>query len=439
MNSGTMNSGTMNSMDTTDSVESENDSAAVPVNELEGTPENSPKQARFTTVAARLGAAGWGFLVAIRALALLFIVSAIVIAPIVIFDEGSEVRSASILDAILDASTWGMLVINGIPPQLGAATFTLIPWGLAIATWLLLYYSARSLARRFTDNVPNTITSLLLFGIAYSGLVIAAAIVARSINVSFGLGYTIGVVLVMSVTSVAAALLTVYGHRIHLPELMRFILIRGLAAVFALFGVGALLVALSMIVNFADLMTLFSQLDPGYSGFLGITLLSIGYLPVLAVWALSYAVGAGISIGPDVMISPFIPVTAPTQLPPFPPLAILPEQASAGSWLLPVLVIAVGVVWGIGVSLRQSKENPLMRLVIAMAISIVAALLTMVVAVLSLGDLGDVRLVELGPTPTLVGSLTWLLLSVGMIPAAMIPARVFKRSRRRPQISVVSE
>lgn len=407
------------------------ESSATPEGDTSGRQNN----VRITAAASLLGAAGWGFLFAVRTLALLFITSAIVITPIVIFDTGSDIRSA----AILDASTWGMLVMNGIPPQLGAATFTLVPWGLAIATWLLLYYSARSVARRFIGNVLNTVIALLLFVFTYSGLVIAATIVARTTTVSFGLGYTVGVVLVMSVTSVAAALLNIYGHRIQIPELIRFIIIRGLAAVLALFGVGALLVALSMIAHFADLMTLFSQLDPGYSGFLGITLLSIGYLPVLAVWALSYVVGAGFSIGPDVVISPFIPVTAPTQLPPFPPLAILPEQAGAGSLLLPLLVISVGVVWGIGVSLRQSKENPLMRLVIAMAISIIAALLTMLVAVLSLGDLGDVRLVELGPTPTLVGSLTWLLLSVGMIPAAMIPARVFKRSRRRPQISVVSE
>lgn len=428
----------MNHMET---VESGSESGDVPVSEPPGSPDNEPESAsdhaRLKSAVARLGAGGWGFLLAMRTLALLFMTSAIVITPIVLFDSGSGsgLRSA----AILDASTWGMLVINGIPPQLGAATFTLIPWGLAIATWLLLFYSARALVRRFAGNVPNTTTSLLFFVIAYSGLVIAAAIVARSINISFGLGYTIGVVLVMSLSSVAAAVLNVYGRRIQLPELIRFIMIRGLAAVFALFGIGAFLVALSMMVNFADLMTLFTQLDPGYSGFLGITLLSIGYLPVLAVWALSYAVGAGFSIGPDVVISPFIPVTAPTQLPPFPPLAILPEQAGVGAWLLPVLVVAVGVVWGIGVSLRQSKENPLMRLVIAMAISILAALLTMVLALLALGDLGDVRLVGLGPTPTLVGSLTWLLLSVGMIPAAMVPARVFKRSRRRPQISVVSE
>lgn len=382
-----------------------------------------------------LGAIAWGLVYGVRNFVLICAFSAIVVAPIVLFDSDSVFRAA----ALLDASSWGALVLMGIPPQLGAATFTLVPWGLAVMAWLLLFYAARSLARKYSGNLRSTSISLSVFSMSFSALVVVMALVARSTNVSFGVGYAIGVVLAMTITSTAGGLLSCYGDRIQLPELVRFIVLRAVAATFALFGIGAFIVAVSMIVNFADVMTLFNQLNPGYSGFLGLTVLSIGYLPVLAVWALSYLVGAGVNIGPDVVLSPFIPATAPTQLPPFPPLAILPEQAGAGSWLLPILVVAVGVVWGIGVSLRQAKENPLMRLVIALAIGVIAALLTMALALMSVGDLGDVRLVDLGPSPTLVGSLTWLLLSVGMIPAAMVPAKFFQRTRRRPEMRVVTE
>lgn len=427
-----------------DTVKSENGPDDTPVISLEGDsggPVETTRAPRVPSLSTlHLRAIGWGLFFAVRTVVLLMFVSVIVVAPIVVFDSDSVFRAA----AILDATTWGMLVINGIPAKLGAATFTLVPWGLAVGVWLLLYRGARSLARKFRDNILDTAIASMIFVLVYAGLIIAAAMMARTTNVSFGLGYTIAVVLAMSLTAIGAGTLSVQSDATHdrkfaVSGLIRFIVARGVAAAFALFGIGALLVSLTLMVNFADVMTLFNQLNPGYSGFLGLTVLSIGYLPVLAVWALAYLVGAGFSIGPDVMISPFIPVTAPTQLPPFPPLAILPEQAGAGIWLLPVLVIALGVVWGIGVSLRQAKENPLMRLVIALAISIIAALIVMALSALSLGDLGDVRLVGLGPSPTLVGSLTWLLLSVGMIPAAMVPAAVFKRSRRRPQMSVVPD
>jgi hypothetical protein len=182
---------------------------------------------------------------------------------------------------------------------------------------------------------------------------------------------------------------------------------------------------------------LYNQLDPGYSGFLAITVLSLGYLPVLFAWAVAYLAGAGFTIGPDVMISPFIPVTAPTQLPPFPPLAVLPETAGAVSWLLPMVIICVGIAWGVGVSLHMSRETVLIRLVIAVGIGVIAAIVIMGLSLLAVGNLGDVRLVNLGPDPTLVGSLVWLLLTVGMIPVAVVPARFF--TRKRPvSISVVS-
>ena len=98
---------------------------------------------------------------------------------------------------------------------------------------------------------------------------------------------------------------------------------RGLSAVAALVGIAAIALALRLLVNFGGAMDLFMGLNPGWSGILALLALTIGYIPVLLVWSAAYIVGAGFSIGPDVMVSPFIPVTAPTQLPPFPPLVVI--------------------------------------------------------------------------------------------------------------------
>ena len=55
---------------------------------------------------------------------------------------------------------------------------------------------------------------------------------------------------------------------------------------------------------------------------------------------------------------------------------------------------------------------------------------------LSLGNLGDVRLVALGPDPLLSASLLWILLAFGITPTAVLPTKTFTRVRR-PSISIV--
>ncbi len=401
-----------------------------PVPDKQGIRERS----RSLLVQIRLGAVLLGALFAVRSAIILLALTVIVVTPVVLADSG-VVFSAQ---AIGESGVWAFLLVNGVPPRLGAATFTLIPWGLVVLPWWINYVAARSLTTRYRNRRGETIASIATLIVVYVGIVVIAAIFVESINVSFSIVSSILIVSVVITTAALTAMIKIHPHSIPLPTLIVFMLRRAGAALFALFGVGAFIVALLFLVNFAEVLMLFNQLNPGFSGFLALTLLSIGYLPVLTVWAISYLVGAGFAIGPDVIVSPFIPVTAPTQLPPFPLLAVLPEQSGAIAWLLPLLVVIIGVIWGIGISLRLAGESVLIRLVIAVGVSGLAALFVMALAALSLGDLGDVRLVDLGPTPTLVGSLTCLLLVIGMTPTAMVPARVFNR-KRRPNISVVSE
>ena len=156
------------------------------------------------------------------------------------------------------------------------------------------------------------------------------------------------------------------------------------------------------------------------------------------MWSAAYIVGAGFSIGPDVTVSPFIPVTAPTQLPPFPPLVAIPETAGALVWLLPLVVIVIGVLWGVGISKSLGKESALIRLVIGFAVAFVGAVIFSGLALISLGNLGDVRLVSLGPDPLLSASLFWILLAVGITPTAVLPAKTFVRNRQA-KIAIVPE
>ncbi len=360
----------------------------------------------------------------------------LILLPTLLF---SGERPASI-KGYLDAITWGWLLVNGVPPKLGSATITLIPWGLAIIPWVLLFRASRSFSLRIQHGVRWRVIGGAIMVVIYVGAIVAAAHFTTSINVSFGDGWALIVSVLMGVSAVTTGILrgakTQLGAAI--PALAVFALRRGLGAVLALIGVAAIVLALRLLANFGTAMDLFMGLNPGWSGILALLALTIGYIPVLVVWSAAYVVGAGFSIGPDVMVSPFIPVTAPTQLPPFPPLVAIPETAGALVWLLPLLVIVIGVLWGIGISKSLGKESALIRMVIGFAVAFVGAVIFYGLALISLGNLGDVRLVSLGPDPLLSASLVWILLSVGITPTAVLPAKTFVRNRQA-KIAIVPE
>jgi O-antigen/teichoic acid export membrane protein len=72
----------------------------------------------------------------------------------------------------------------------------------------------------------------------------------------------------------------------------------------------------------------------------------------------------------------------------------------------------------------------MIRMVIGFAVAFVGAVIFYGLALISFGNLGDVRLVSLGPDPLLSASLLWILLSVGIAPAAGLPAKTFMRKRQ---------
>ena len=60
--------------------------------------------------------------------------------------------------------------------------------------------------------------------------------------------------------------------------------------------------------SFGSITEMFAPLNPTTFDALVLLVLSLGYVPVLVSWSVSYIVGAGVSLGPDVLISPFVPV-----------------------------------------------------------------------------------------------------------------------------------
>jgi peptidoglycan/LPS O-acetylase OafA/YrhL len=144
--------------------------------------------------------------------------------------------------------------------------------------------------------------------------------------------------------------------------------------------------------------------------------------------------GAGVVIGPAVTVSPFVAVTAPAQLPPFPLLAALPQGATPLAWALPLTGVVAGVLAGLVIARQARREPRLVRLALAAGAAVVAGTLLALAAFLAAGSLGDLRLAYLGPIPVTVGILGAVLVVLGAAPSAAAAA-----STDRRRLSVANE
>jgi hypothetical protein len=321
------------------------------------------------------------------------------------------------------------VVAHGVPVTVGAVTYSLVPWGLAIVPILLLGYAGSWAARR--SDLARTADVLVLVGagtLVYAGAVgVVAGATARP-------GSATGTLPAIAYSAVIALLSLGWGAaraagvtaRDLLPAWAVVVLRAGLIGAFTLLGIGALAATASLLAHVDDAITMTQALHPGFWGGLGLLAVNLAYVPVLAVWGMSYVLGAGVVIGPGITVSPFIAATTPTQLPPMPLLAALPQNASPLAWLLPVAGVVAGVLVGLSISRGARQEPRLVRLAMAAGAAAVSGLVVTLLAALGAGSLGDLRLAHVGAVPVAAGILAAVLVVLGAVPSAIVarpPAR----------------
>lgn len=299
------------------------------------------------------------------------------------------------------------VTLNGLP-------ISLMPWGFTLI-WLALFWVGMRWAMSFAPDIPSRVLTMFVAGaVVLTGAF--AAIITRATSPELD----------MSAWTVAlhaafiAALGMIVGaepaYRAWLGEYLPEIVKRGtraavLAVLLLLAGAAALLF-LSVATRIGDISAIWSELQPTATGGLLLFLLQIGYVPVLIVWSAAYMTGAGIVIGEQATISPFIATTSAVDLPPLPILAALPTTASPLMWLLPILVIAIGA-WSTRRALRGSSAQRLDQLAVAGISAALAAVVMAGLAAISSGSLGAERLAVVGPTPVVIAWLTFGLLAIG--------------------------
>lgn len=328
------------------------------------------------------------------------------------------------------------VIAHGVPVALGGVTVTLLPWGLVLVPLLLLGYAGGWAARRLESADTASLARLIATG---TGVYAVAVGVVASLTAEPESRTTWWVAVLHAAVIAAAALswgaLRASGvrplDRIPLP--VATAIRAGLVSAAALVGFGALAATASLLAHFDLALTMAQSLEAGLGGGLALAALGVAFAPVMAVWGTAYVMGAGVVIAPSVTLTPFVGAAAPTDLPPFPLLAALPQGATPLAWLLPLTGVLAGVLGGLLIGRRARREPRLTRLAIAGGAAVVAGAVLAVAAVLASGALGEDRLASLGPVPMTVGILGAVLVVLGAVPSAVAPS-----GPERPSLIVAS-
>jgi hypothetical protein len=195
-------------------------------------------------------------------------------------------------------------------------------------------------------------------------------------------------------------------------------LVTGTAATAGVILFASVLVAVLIVITYAASIGLYESLQAGVLGGAVVTLVQLAYLPDVVIWAASWLVGPGFSIGTASSVSPVGTQLGP--MPSLPLLSILPRDVVP----LGFLGIAVPLLGGfVAATLTRSRlvgslgeeKNTVGLLAAGVATGLVCGLIIGFLAWCASGAAGPGRLVSVGPDPVLVGAVAAGEVAVGAI------------------------
>ena len=335
--------------------------------------------------------------------------------------------------AAMSAHLW--LLIHGVPLDLSAVfgasagTMTLVPLGLSILPLLFCYRSGRRLARASYEGeflipvLSGSVTYALICSAVYGWAspspkplqVLNAALVPLGIVV-VGLmwgGYREARSLSRMVGVDTAEQISQMSQYSRWAGSYAWAVVRAaVVAAVAFVGLGALLLALGILRGWSQVVATYQELHAGPVGDTAVTLLQLGFLPNLVIYAMAWSTGAGFAFGAGTSIG--LTSSNAGSLPMLPILGAVPESLGSAGLLGLLVPVAAGAIAGWWF-LREGEDHldewvalkvpfrPLSALLSSLALGVLTGLLTSLAALwlgwISYGSLGVGRFTEVGAEP----------------------------------------
>lgn len=350
--------------------------------------------------------------------------------------------------AAMSAHLW--LLVHGVPLDLAAAfgasagTMTLVPLGLSILPLLLCYRSGRRLARASYEGeflipvLSGSVTYALISSAMYGWAsphpqplqALNAALVPLGIVVA-GLmwgGYREARSLSRMVGVDTAEQISQMSQYSRWVGSYAWAVVRAAVVAFvALIGLGAVLLGIGILAGWSQIVATYQELHAGAVGDTAVTLLQLGFLPNLVIYAIAWSTGAGFSFGAGTSVG--LTSSDVGTLPMLPILGAVPE--SMGTFGLVGLLVPMGAGaiagWWF---LREGEDHldewvalkvpfrPLSALISAVVLGVMTGILTSFGALwlgwISYGSLGIGRFTEVGAEPLTFAAHTALTVGAGV-------------------------
>lgn len=350
--------------------------------------------------------------------------------------------------AAMSAHLW--LLMHGVPLDLAAAfgasagTMTLVPLGLSVLPLLLCYRSGRRLARASYEGeflipvLSGSVTYALISSAMYGWAsphpqplqALNAALVPLGIVVA-GLmwgGYREARSLSRMVGVDTAEQISQMSQYSRWAGSYAWAVVRAAVVAFvALVGLGAVLLGIGILAGWSQIVATYQELHAGAVGDTAVTLLQLGFLPNLVIYAIAWSTGAGFSFGAGTSVG--LTSSDAGTLPMLPILGAVPESMGTFGLVGLLVPLGAGAIAGWWF-LREGEDHldewvalkvpfrPLSALISAVVLGVMTGILTSFGALwlgwISYGSLGIGRFTEVGAEPLTFAAHTALTVGAGV-------------------------
>jgi hypothetical protein len=300
------------------------------------------------------------------------------------------------LGGALQSGTLFWLLSNGVGVRIAAIPVTLVPWGATAVIVFMISRFAPASARQVHGNhkaSPGLISIVTVA--AYELPVLVCAMLWGEPWQAPARWASVIVVLVMAawwggIRRLGATRAEAAGWTLTILRAMS-------AAQLVMLVAGASLLVTGLWMHLKQVEALHEALQPGVSGGIALLLLQLAFVPNAMMWSASYALGSGFSLGAGSVVAP-----AATQLGMVPGVPLLGALPSPGPGDLAQLWwLAAGAVAGAIACWVLLAPRPTARFdeagLAGGACGLLAGAVFAGLAWAASGDLGTLRLADLGP------------------------------------------
>ncbi len=339
---------------------------------------------------------------------------------------------------VLRAAGIAWQVMHLVPLAIGTTTIGVLPWGFLVVPVLILWKATQWALK---SSQPKTAIDFIRIAISisliYSGLAGLIGLICSTNDLYTGITSSILHTLIVALAVTSVCIITYAPSRTILTDAMPKLIVDGIRPAVISFGLlfiaGSLLTSVALILNWAQVRAVTTLMAPGFIDGFFMTLLGIGYLPTVNVWAMSYLLGPGIMLGGGV-VNP--ENASPGALPAFPLLSILPSESAALAAYFVLVPILIGIaIYFLIPRERWSAQGDSIaialsfvvrwREVVTLLVSVgLLSIFVWIAAAASSGSLGIGYLKFVGPVPTEVAAAAIAVCGLSALLTLVIPRTV---------------